>query len=421
MTLFRNLLFWIVLALVGALLAQLLLADPGYVLVRFRGSDYTTTVASGLLILLAVLAAAWLLWTLLALPFRSWRRHRDRRARTRLGEGLDALHHGHYERAHKLLVQAAEDDTTPGGAIQASARLAAARAAAARGDAAAARVQIDRLGERNATAHALAVAELALSEHRPTDALVALDAPAAQPLPPRGLALRAQAHAAAGQSAQAYGLLGALRQQQALPPAQLDELQERWAAAALYEAADANALADRWDGLAREARNDPAVVVAYARRAAALRWDEAAIRAIEQALDARWSETLADEYGRLPLARLDARQAQAERWLGAHPASPALLLTLARLARAQGHWPQAEDYLHRALAQGAGADAWEELGHGLSMAGDESRARLAYANALRAQRGEPVVDIPGRDMRQRIHDEAVVEQRDAHGVPRLPG
>ena len=421
MNLFRNVLFWIVLALVGALLAQLLLADPGYVLVRFRGSDYTTTVASGLLILLASVAVLWLLWTLLALPFRSWRRHRDRRARARLGEGLDALHHGHYDRAHKLLVQAAEDGAAQHGTIETSARLAAARAAAARGDDAAARMQIDALGERNPTARALALAELALAGHRPTDALVALDAPAAQPLPPRGLALRAQAHAAAGQSAQAYGLLGALRQQQALPAAQLDELQERWAAASLHEARDANVLAECWDGLSREARNDPAVVSAYARRAAALRWDEAAIRAIEQALETRWSEALADEYGRLPLGRLDARRTQAERWLQAHPASPALLVTLARLARAQGQWPQAENYLHRALAQGAGADAWEELGDGFSVAGDESRARLAYANALRAGRGDPVVEIPGRDMRQRIHDEAVVEQRDAHGMPRLPG
>ena len=39
----------------------------------------------------------------------------------------------------------------------------------------------------------------------------------------------------------------------------------------------------------------------------------------------------------------------------------------------------------------------------------------------RTARGEPVVDLPGRDMRQRIHDEAVVEQRDAHGMPRLMG
>jgi HemY protein len=85
MNLFRNLLFWIVLVLVGALLAQLLLQDPGYVLVRYRGSDYTTTVASGLLLLLAVVVGAWLLWKLLTLPFRTWRLHRDKRSRARLG------------------------------------------------------------------------------------------------------------------------------------------------------------------------------------------------------------------------------------------------------------------------------------------------------------------------------------------------
>ena len=416
MNLFRNLLFWIVLALVGALLAQLLLADPGYVLVRYRGSDYTTTVASGLLILLASLAGLWVLWKLLTLPFRSWRRHRDRRARARLGEGLDALHHGHYECAEKLLMQAADE-----GEVEASARLAAARAAAARGDAVAARNQLDALGERHAAARAIATADFALSEHRPTDALVALDAPAAQPLPPRGLALRAQALAASGQSAQAYGLLGALRQQQALPSARLDELQERWAEASLREAGDANVLAERWETLPKTAKSEPAVVAAYAERAAALRWDEAATKSIEQALDTRWDESLADRYGSLPVGRLDARRAHAERWLQAHPGSPALLLTLARLTRAQGQWPQAEDYLHRALAQGAGANAWEELGHGLAAIGDEPRARLSYANALRASRDESTVELPGRDMRQRIHDEAVIEERDEHGMPRLLG
>ena len=418
MALFRNVLFWIVLALVGALLAQVLMSDPGYVLVRYRGTDYTTTVASAVLILVAALAGAWLLWTLLTLPFRSWRGYRDRRARARLGEGLQALHHGHYERAGKLLDQAATESE---GDVGAAARLAASQAAFARGDAAAVRAQLDAIGEGHVAARAIAIAELALAEHRPTDALVALDAPAAQPLPPRGLLLRARALASSGQSAQAYGLLGALRQQQALPAAELAELQDRWGEASLREAADANVLAERWELLSKDARLDPAVVTAYAERAAALRWDEAATRSIEDALAARWDEGLAALYGALPVARLDSRRANAERWLQAHPASPALLLTLARLARAQDQWPLAEDYLHRALAQGAGADAWEELGHGFSVVGDESRARLSYANALRATRGEPVVELPGRDMRQRIHDEAVVEQRDEHGMPRLMG
>ncbi|HVI59631.1 MAG TPA: heme biosynthesis HemY N-terminal domain-containing protein [Luteimonas sp.] len=417
MNLFRNLLFWIVLALVGALLAQLLLADPGYVLVRYRGMDYTTTVAAGVLILVGVLLAAWLLWKLLTLPFRAWRGHRDRQSRARLGEGLEALHHGHYARAHKLLSQAAAGNESAAGV----ARSAAAQAALARGDVAAARAEVDALGERHAASRAIAAAELALADGRPTDALVALDAPAAQPLPPRGLALRADALATSGQGAQAYGLLGPLRQQQALPEARLSELETRWAEASLHEAGDANVLADRWEALPKPLRSEPRVVIAYADRAAALRWEDAATRSLEQALDARWDERLAARYGTLPVARVEERRANAERWLQAHPASPALLLTLARLARAQGQWPQAQDYLHRALAQGAGSEAWEEFGHGFAAAGDDAGARVAYANALRAARGEPVEALQERDLRQRIYDSAVVEERDEHGMPRLRG
>ena len=54
-------------------------------------------------------------------------------------------------------------------------------------------------------------------------------------------------------------------------------------------------------------------------------------------------------------------------------------------------------------------------------AGDETRARLAYANALRSQRGEALLDLPGRDLRQQIADTAAIEERDEHGMPRLKG
>lgn len=414
MNLFRNILFWLVLAVIGALAAQLLLQDPGYVLVRYRGNDYTTTVTSGLLMLLALIFGLWVLWTLLILPFRAWRGMRHRQSRARLADGLNSLHQGHWARAEKQLTQAADDSQ-----VEAIARIAAARAADARGDAVAAQQQLDALGQRHPVARAIASAERALAQQHPTDALVALDAPAAQPLPPRGLALRAEALAESGQAAQAYGLLGPMRQQHALPGERLDQLQARWAEASLRQAGDANVLAERWETLPKTAKSEPEVVAAYAERAAALRWDEAAAKSLEQALDARWAESLADLYGRLPIGRLDARRGNAERWLQTHPSSPALLVTLARLSRAQGQWPQAEEYLHRALAQGAGSDAWEELGHGFAAAGDEQRARLSYANALRASRNEAVQELSGRDLRQKIYDQAAVEERNEHGMPRL--
>src|SRR6476646_10019714 len=135
-----RLLFWIVLLLLAVLGAQALLQDPGTVLVRFRGTDYTTTVAAAVFGVLVLAIVLWLLWALLVWPFAGWRRRRDRLARARLGVGLDALHHGHYTRAEGLLAQAAEDDPTVAG----QARLAAAHAALARGDLSSARGHLQR-------------------------------------------------------------------------------------------------------------------------------------------------------------------------------------------------------------------------------------------------------------------------------------
>ena len=40
---------------------------------------------------------------------------------------------------------------------------------------------------------------------------------------------------------------------------------------------------------------------------------------------------------------------------------------------------------------------------------------------LRSQRGEALLDLPGRDLRQQIADTAAIEERDEHGMPRLKG
>lgn len=416
---FRTVVILLVLVLLGVLASQWLSnpdRDLGEVFVRFAGYDLHTNVPRAAVSLLLAGFALWLAWRLLSLPFVAWSRYRRKQARARLIEGLEALHAGHWQKAGKLLERAAEDDEV--GAI---ARVAAIRAADAAGDTAAAARHLAALAERAPASHALAVAERALATGQPTQALEALDAPAAQPLPPRGLSLRAEALATALRAGEAYGLLGALKQQQAMTVPALDALEVRLATQSLHEAADANVLAERWENLTKPLRNQPPVVSAYAERAAALRWEDAAARSVEQALDAQWDESLAALYGRLPIGKLDSRRASAQRWLQAHPASPALMVTLARLSRQQGQWGQAQEFLHRALAQGAGAEAWEELGEGFAAAGDEALARHCYANALKAGRGEATRELPGRDLRQKIHDEAVVEERDEHGVPRLRG
>jgi HemY protein len=415
---FRTAILLLLLVLCGVLGAQWLARDDardlGEVFVRAGGYDFSATLPGALLALAATALLLWMAWKLLSLPFRAWGRYRRKQARARLTEGLEALHGGHWQRAEKLLLLAAEDDEV--GTI---ARTAAVRAADARGDEAAVQIHLGELAKRNAPTHALAVADRAMARQRPADALAALDAPAAQPLPPRGLMLRVRALADVGRAGDAYGMLGPLKQQQALSSARYSALESELAAQAMREAGDANVLAERWETLPKPLRADAAIVAAYAERAAALRWEDAAARSLEQAIDARWDESLVALYGRLPIGKLDSRRASAQRWLQAHPDSPPLLVTLAQLARLQGQWPQAQEFLHRALAQGASADAWEELGHGFAAAGQEELARRSYANALAAKRGVAAAELPGRDLRQKIFDQAVVEERDEHGVPRL--
>ncbi|AXK73329.1 heme biosynthesis protein HemY [Lysobacter sp. TY2-98] len=409
MSFIRSLLLWTVAVLAIALAAQVLLPEPGLVLMRYGGTDYTTTLPRAIAIGLAIFAGAWLLVRLLAAPGIALRRRRERVERARLGAALEDMHLGRWDRAERSLATIDDPDTL------AIARVHAARAAAARGEPVLAQQHVDTLASTHPALRAVALAELALAHQRPADALTALDASAAQPLPPRGLALRAQALAELGRYDDAYGMLGALRKADAVPEADLPRLEARWARGALLAAADGNALASRWDSVSSALRHDPAVVAAYAERAAALHWDDAASRAIEQSLDAHWDESLAALYGRLSIGRLDERASRIERWLNEHPGSPGLLMSRARLQYAHGDWLGAESTLHDAIQHDAGPEAWELLGHGYAANGDESRARVAYANALRSARGDALVDLaPDAGVSRRLDP-----LRDPRGSTRL--
>ena len=418
---YRTLLGLALLALAGALLAQALLQDAGFVLVRYLGTTVETTLFGGALLLGGGLLAAWLAWRLLSWPFRAWTLRRERDARARLADGIDALHQGRYADAERLLAQACEDPQ-----FRNAARIAAARAARAQGNDTQAQAHLDAVADTGGASRAIAIAAHAVEQGRHADALAAMDSMPPGANAPRAVALTADALAGVGRTADALALVERLRESRALSEEAIAVREQAWAARALREAADADALADLWAMLDARLHLVPAIASAYADRAAAMRWDEAAAGCLERALDARWDEGLAVHYALLPLERpdpaaLEHRRMQAAAWVSAHPASPGALLALARVLRQQGHWAQAEPLLYRAVAQGAGGEAWEELGHGAAAAGDHALAALCHANALRAHRGEATTPLPGRDLRQQILDSAAIEERDAHGLPRLRG
>lgn len=415
MNLYRTLLWWLALALLGALLWDWLASDPGELVLRLRGYTVTTSVAFALLVWALLWLALWALLWLAQLPLRAWRRHLSRRARNRLVAGLEALQQGRWERAGELLEKAAAERAVRGPAL-----LAARRAAEARGDfEASARLQA-ALAAHDPLAAALAQAERLLAQGRPEDVLATLQALGDRSLPPSALLLQIEAQLALGRGHRATGELDRLRRDQALPPETLAALELRLAAAALREAVAVDTLQQRWQATPRRLQEQPAVAGAYAERAVALGREQDGIDALAQALSRHWDEDWVARFCRLPAATAGSRLQSAEDWLARHPASPALLTGLGRLCLQQQLWGKADDFLHRAIAQGAGSEAWELLGQAWAVQGEAERAQIAFANALRAGRGEPPLALGGRPLREQIADQAVAELRNEHGLPLLP-
>lgn len=417
MSLLRTVFLLLAAMLFGAMLWQLVALDPGQVIVRVRGWDIQTTVPVAIFALLLAAAVVWALVALLRVPFHVWTRIRQRRGRARLSDGLLAMHEGRWLRAQRLLEKSAEESR-----IRLPALLVAARAARQRGAVDEAEALLGRAAalERGAAVVALERARLAIASAQPAQALIEIERMGTRtPLPPDALHLRVQALIAAGRAVEALPLLPGLRRHRALPDAEIDALTERVYCAALAQAPDAPELEYRWQQVAAELRALPAVVAAYAERATVLGLEEQAAQALEHALARAWSESLIAIYGRLPKPRQGSRILIAERWLRAHPASPALLVALGRMCLGERRWRDAESHLHRAIAQGAGSEAWEVLGLCFADQGDDRHARQAFANALAVRAKQAPQRMDTRSLRERIEDEAVPEERDVHGMPRL--
>jgi HemY protein len=412
---FRTLLWWLLLAAFGALAYDLLSLDVGELVLRWHGFTVSTTVAFALVAWLVLWVLLWALWTLFNLPFTGWQRLAQRQARNRLVNGLVALHDGRHARAVALLERAAEDRDSA-----AVARIAAREAALRQDDHATAAAQQAALGAIDPLNAALNAARALLAQGQPRDALDVLQPHAERRnLPPRAQQLRGMALVAAGRAAEALPLLPALEAERTLGPDAFAALERQWQAAALTQAAHAHELSQRWQAVIPRTRASTEVLLAYAQRAGELGMEQDAERELGAASDARWDEALVRAYGLLPAPRDAAPLARAQGWLGAHPTSAALALTLGRLARRESRWAQAEEALHRAVASGGGAEAWEELGNVFTAEDRAEAAQLCYANALRTARGERARPLGGRSLRDQIADEAVAELRDEHGFPRL--
>jgi len=417
MKLWRWLLLLVIVAAVAAFGWHWVAEDPGYVLLRMRGWRVETTVVAAVVLLLLAWAVFSLAWSLLRWPFGAFSRRHRRVSQQRLGEGLVALIEGRHGDAERDLNRASRLESLRGPAL-----LAAAEAASRRGEPGRALEALDRASQLAPQAARVLRARLLRREGKPAEAL-ALLAPEADKgtLTPGGWRELAQAARESGDLRRARSALEPLQKSGALGSRAYAALEAQILADTLQAAPDGAELNTLWSQLPKAQRRVPAVVDAYARRAASFGLTLPAMDELESALRREWSSRLIDTWSLLAGDNLEPRLRRAEAWLDVHPNDASLLLALGRMCVRLKLWGKARQYLERSLALDPTAGAWEALGDTAAGEGDAAEAQRCYHNALAMARGE-TVRATHHNTGTGIDTTAIaVEERDEHGVPRLRG
>lgn len=411
---------WILLLVIVAALVAFgwhwVAADPGYVLLRLRGWRVETTLVAAVLILLLAWALLTVAWRLLRWPFGAFSRRHRRLSQQRMGDGLIALIEGRHGDAERDLNRASRLDSLRGPAL-----LAAAEAASRRGEHGRALEALNQASQSAPQAARVLRARVLRRDGKPAEAL-ALLAPEADKgtLTPGGWRELALAALACGDIRRAREALDPLQKSGALGSRAYAALEAQVLTATINAAADGASLNTLWSQLPKAQRRVPAVIDAYARRAASFGLTLPAMDEVESALRREWSPLLIETYGTLAGDDVEARLRRAEGWLDAHPNDANLLLTLGRMCVRLKLWGKARQYLERSLALTPSVAAWEALGDAFAGQGDAEQAQRCYRNALAFARGEPIAALAQRAQAGQINTQPIaIEERDVHGVPRL--
>jgi len=369
--------------LAGALLAQLLLADPGYVAIRFAGRlvemsvvvlAMVLAVAYGTVRLLLRLSNARHLW------HQAQQQRRDERARRALARGLLEMSEGNWQASEDTLVHSAQHSELPVAHL-----LVAARAAELQGAVQRRNELLERALEASHDKQApvlILQAELHWKHGEGAAARAALERLEARgEQNARGLALLARVYERDGDWEKLAALEPRLRKLATAGP-----MAER-AAASIYlqrlrAATTAAELSGLWKSVPKTLARRAELVTVYARAAMALGAHEAAEAELTHALQQLWDESVVAVLGELqtqaPLQTLE----RVEQWLPAHPQSAALLLGCARLSLRAELYGKARSYLESSLALQPRLETYQLLAALLEQLGERERAMQVCMDGL---------------------------------------
>lgn len=378
----------VALALVGgALLAHLLLADPGYVAIRLGQSLFETTLP----VLLVLLAAGYFTLRGVLGAFTARERlaqlrleRRRRRAREDTQRGLLDLAAGQWRSAEDLLSRSARDADSPASNYLVAARAADLLDAVDRRDEWLSRAQEHAPEERAAAL--VTLAEMQMRRAQDEAALQTLEQlDASGDLNSRGLELMARLLQKLGRGERLLALGPRLQSAKELPEQKVNEilaqvqLEEVRAAG---EKRDQSRLEKAWSGLPRGVRKLPQSIVVYARAAMACQDHPTAEKALRELIEATRDVAAVRLYGDVALPDPLAPLERAEAWLREQPDDPDLLSSCARLCLRAELFGKARSYLEASIARRPSAENSLILADLLEEMGEPERAAQSLRQAV---------------------------------------
>ena len=386
----------VVVLFISAFGAHFLLADPGYVVINFRGYviEMSVPVLAGLAV--ALVLVVWLIRKLIVAPRRLGEaagRYRSARSGKKLTKGMIAVAEGNFSRGEKMLGRAASTSDSP-----LFNYLQAARAAHLQG-------QDNRRDEwlrlayketpEAANAILLTQAEFQLDRGQSEQALATLRRLEEDSRNhAHALALMGRLYFKLEDWASLAELLPRLRKNTQLEPETLDRWTIRVHQQALDSAADVEVLDQAWKGVARKLRSDLTLLIAYYEGLVRLGLHDRAEKELAAALRTDWRGPLVRLFGLVEATDTTKQLKRAEGWLKNHGEDPDLLLAAARLCLRNELWGKARSYLETVITMRPTPEAYREYGNLLTQMGEADAAAEAYKDGLGMFAAKPLTAIP---------------------------
>ena len=390
----------VILALiVSAFAASFLLADPGYVVINFRGYLIEMSVPVLMALFILTIVAAWMTMKLFRAPRKLGEaagRYRTSRAGQRLTRGVIEVAEGNFAKGERLLGRAADVSDAPLLNYLQAARAAHLLGQDERRDRWL-RQAYENLPEA-ANAVLLTQAELQLDQAQYEPALATLrQIEENSPNHSHALALLGRLYYRLEDWSHLSEILPKLTKYGRLDDAMLTKWSLRVHQEHLESAADGETVIAVWKKVPKGQKADIGLLETYYGSLIRTGLHDKAEKDLAANLRREWRPELVKLFGIVNGSDAPRQLKKAENWLKNHSDDPNLLLAAARLCLRNELWGKARSYLETVISIRPTPEAYQEYGRLLNQLGEGDAAGDAYRAGLSLVARSPVPAIPHLD------------------------